>query len=53
MLGTDGQTKVRTSVAVKDGDRAAIDGGSVAMEDRERRLLEQITSSLFHIREHL
>ena len=42
MLGTDGQTKVRTSVAVKDGDRVAVDGDSVAM---------QITSSLFHIRE--
>lgn len=36
LLGTDGQTKVRTSVAVKDADRVAVDGDSVAMEDRER-----------------
>ena len=34
MLSTDGQTKVRTSVAVKDGDRVAVDGDSVAMEDK-------------------
>lgn len=52
MVGTDGQTKVRTSVAVKDGDRVAVDGDNVAMEDRERRCLEHITSSLFHIREY-
>lgn len=52
MVGTDGQTKVRTSVAVKDGDRVAVDGDNVAMEDRERKLLEHITSSLFHIREY-
>lgn len=50
MLGTDGQTKVRTCVAVKDADRVAVDGDSVAMEDRGRRLLEAITSSLFHIK---
>lgn len=53
MLGTDGQTKVRTCVAVKDADRVAVDGDSVAMEDRGRRLLEAITSSLFHIKKNI